>query len=59
MEFHLKYGSIEVALDLPAGTDQLKHTEPEKSVDHDRFKRDIHSYLYSVNRMVKNVGIVS
>lgn len=58
MEFHLKYGSGEVAMDFPEGTDQLKHTEPEKSVDPDKFKRDIHSYLYSVNRRVKDVGIV-
>jgi nickel-dependent lactate racemase len=58
MELNLKYGSGEVSLELPPGAEELKHTEPEKSVKLDKFKRDLHSYLYSVNRRVKDVGIV-
>lgn len=58
MEIDLKYGSDEVVLKLPAGAIEEKHTEPLPKVDNDKFKRDIHSYLYTVNRLVKNVGIV-
>lgn len=54
----MKYGSGEVPLVIPPGADELKHREPEKSVNLDKFKRDIHSYLYSVNRMITNIGIV-
>ena len=58
MELNLKYGSREVALDLPAGADEITHREPQKSVSLDKFKRDLDSYLYSINRRLKNVGIV-
>jgi nickel-dependent lactate racemase len=54
----LHYGSQEVGLALPAGAVQIVHKEPDCLVDHDRFKRDLHSYLYSLNRRVGNVGIV-
>ena len=55
---NLKYGSREVALELPPGADELKHSEPQKSVNLDKFKRDLHSYLYTLNRRLTDVGIV-
>ena len=58
MELNLKYGSREVALELPPGADELKHSEPQKSVNLDKFKRDLHSYLYTLNRRLTDVGIV-
>jgi nickel-dependent lactate racemase len=58
MELSLHYGSQEVVLELPAGADRIAHREPDCLVDHDRFKRDLHSYLYSLNRRIGNVGIV-
>ena len=52
MEISIKYGSGEVPLVIPPDADQLQHQEPEGNVNLDKFKRDIHSYLYSVNRMI-------
>ena len=57
MEHFLKYGTSDLALAFPLEAVELKHTEPQKEVDHDKVKRDLHSYLYSINRQVKNVGI--
>jgi len=53
----MKYGSEEYPVDFPAGTTEIVHREPEPEVDLDRFRRDLGSYLYSINRPVKNVGI--
>ena len=58
MEILLNYGSGEVPLSLPDSAREISHREPQMGVDHERFKRDLHSYLYSINRMVHNVGIV-
>jgi len=58
MEIRLKYGSGEITLPLPPGAEELKHAEPEVTVDPDKVRRDIHAYLYSINRQVKDVGIV-
>jgi nickel-dependent lactate racemase len=58
MEVSLKYGSGEIPLDFPANAREISHREPDQRVDHGKFKRDLHSYLYSINRQVRNVGIV-
>ncbi|MEN8157893.1 MAG: lactate racemase domain-containing protein [Bacteroidota bacterium] len=58
MEILLNYGSGEVSLALPGSAREISHREPQMGVDHDRFKRDLHSYLYSINRPVKSAGIV-
>jgi len=57
MEISFKYGAGELTLPLPQHATELRHTEPEAIVDQDLFRRDIHSYLYSLNHQVKRVGI--
>jgi len=53
----MKYGSKEIDFSYPAGAVELVHTEPGPSVNPDRFRRDIHSWLYSINRKVESVGV--
>jgi len=53
----LKYGSKEFSFTLPDQSDEIRHTEPVGEVDHGKFKRDLDSYLYSINRRITNVGI--
>ncbi len=57
METGLKYGSEELSFSFPEQSDEIIHTEPVGEVNPDKFKRDLHSYLYSINRVVKSVGI--
>lgn len=53
----LKYGTEEVSFTLPEHSDEIRHTEPEGEVDHDKFLSDLRSCLSGINRPLKSVGI--
>jgi len=53
----MKYGTLEVPFLFPDTAVELAHTEPGPSVDPERFKRDLHSWLYGINKKVESVGV--
>ncbi|MCK5136471.1 MAG: nickel-dependent lactate racemase [Bacteroidales bacterium] len=58
MELDLKYGSSEVSLSIPSKAVDLVHSEPPLTVDSEKFKQDLHSFLHMWEKRISSVGIV-